>query len=93
MRQGRGYNSFMSWGFYLGLIAFFTIVFTVFSAVTYSAILRIWDSYDRYYHRQQLEGEAFSRKRKWSISSLGWLIVLAAVIAWLVVEFVIKPQP
>ncbi len=83
----------MSWGFYLGLIAFFTIVVTVFSAVTYSAILRIWDSYDRYYHRQQLEGEALSRKRKWPISSLGWLIVLAAVIAWLVVEFVIKPQP
>ncbi len=83
----------MSWGFYLGLIAFFTIVLTVFSAVTYSAILRIWDSHDRYYHRQQLEGEALSRKRKWPISSLGWLIVLAAVIAWLVVEFVIKPQP
>ncbi len=83
----------MSWGFYLALIAFFTIVFTVFSAVTYSAIQRIWDSYVRYYHRQQLEGEALSRKRKWPISSLGWLIVLAAVIAWLVVEFVIKPQP
>jgi len=83
----------MSWGFYLGLIALFTIVFSVFSAVTYSAILRIWGSDDRYYHRQQLEGEALSRKRKWPISSLGWLIVLGAVIAWLVVEFVIKPQP
>ncbi len=82
----------MSWGFYLGLIAFFTIVFSVFSAVTYSAILRIWDSHDRYYHRQQLEGEALSRKRTWPMSSLRWLIVLAAVIAWLVVEFVIKPQ-
>jgi len=83
----------MSWGFYLGLIAFFTIVFSVFSAVTYSAILRIWGSYDRSYHRQQLEGETLSRKRKWPISSLGWLIVLAVVIAWVVVEFVIKPQP
>ena len=61
----------MSWGFYLGLIAFFTIVFTVFSAVTYSAILRIWDSYDRYDHRQQLAGKGLSRKRKWPISSLG----------------------
>lgn len=83
----------MSWGFYLELIAFFTIVFTVFSAVTYSAILRIWDSYDRYYHRQQLEGEALNRKGKWPVSSLRWLIVLAAVIAWLVVEFVIKSRP
>ncbi len=83
----------MSWGIYLGLIAFFTIVFTVFSAVTYSAILRIWDSYDRYYRRQQLAGEALSRKRKWPVSSLGWLIVLSAVIAWLVVEFAIKPPP
>ncbi len=83
----------MSWGFYLGLIAFFTIVFTVFSAVTYSAILRIWDSYDRYYHREQLQGKALNRKRKWPVSSLGWLIVLAAIIAWVVVEFVIKPQP
>ncbi len=81
----------MSWGFYLGLIAFFTIVLTVFSAVTYSAILRIWDSYDRYYHREQLQGEVPSPKRKWPVSSLGWLIVLAAIIAWVVVEFVIKP--
>ena len=83
----------MSWGFYLGLIAFFTIVLTVFSAVTYSAILRIWDSYDRYHHREESPGEAAGRKRKWPVSSLGWLIVLAAVIAWMVVEFVIKPQP
>ncbi len=83
----------MSWGFYLGLIAFFTIVLTVFSAVTYSAILRIWDSYDRYYHREESQGEVPARKRKWPVSSLGWLIILAAVIAWMVVEFVIKPQP
>ena len=61
----------MSWGFYLGLIAFFTIVFTVFSAVTYSAILKIWDSHDRYYHREQLQGEAPNRKRKWPVSSPG----------------------
>ncbi len=83
----------MSWGFYLGLIAFFTIVLTVFSAVTYSSILRIWDSYDRYYHGEQLQGKALNRKRKWPVSRLGWLIVLAAIIAWVVVEFVIKPQP
>ncbi len=83
----------MSWGFYLGLIAFFTIVLTVFSAVTYSAILRIWDSYDRYYHKEQLQGEAPGRKRKFPVSSLGWLIFLSAVIAWLVVELAIKPHP
>ncbi len=83
----------MSWGYYLGLIVFFTIVFTVFSAVTYSAILRIWDSHDRYYHRGESQGKVPARKRKWPVSSLGWLIVLAAIIAWVVVEFVIKPQP
>ncbi len=83
----------MSWGFYLALIAFFTIVFTVFSAVTYSAILRIWDSHDRYYHKDRLQGEAVGRNRKWPVSSWGWLIVLSAVIAWLVVEFAIKPPP
>ncbi len=83
----------MLWGFFLGLIAFFTIVLTVFSAVTYSTILRIRDSYDRYYHREELQGEVPDRKRKWPVSSLGWLIILAAVIAWVVVEFVIKPQP
>jgi hypothetical protein len=83
----------MSWGFYLGPIAFFTIVLTVFSAVTYSAILRIWDSYDRYYHKEQFQGELPGGKRKWPISSLGWSIIVAAVIAWMVVEFVIKPQP
>ncbi len=83
----------MSWVFYLGLIAFFMIVFTVFSAVTYSSISRIWDSYDRYYHGEQLQGEALNRKMKWPVSRLGWLIVLAAIIAWAVVEFVIKPQP
>ncbi len=83
----------MSWGIYLALIAFFTIVLTVFSTVTYSAILRIRDSYDRYYHREQLQGEVPDRKRKWPVSSLGWLIILAAIIAWVVVEFVIKPRP
>ncbi len=83
----------MSWGLYLGLIAFFTIILTVFSAVTYSTILRIRDSYDRYYHREELQGEVPDRKRKWPVSSLGWLIILAAVIAWVVVEVVIKPQP
>ena len=83
----------MSWGFYLALIAFFTIVLTVFSTVTYSAILRIRDSYDRYYHREELQGEVPGRKRKWPVSSLGWLIILAAMIAWMVVEFVIKPRP
>ena len=83
----------MSWGFYLGLIVFLTIVFTVFSAVTYSAILRIWDSHDRYYHREQLQGEVPNRKRKWPVSRLVWLIILAAVVAWMVVEFVIKPHP
>ena len=83
----------MSWVFYLGLIAFFTIVLTVFSAVTYSTILRIRDSYDRYYHREDLQGEVPTRKRKWPVSSLWWLIILAAVVAWMVVEFVIKPQP
>ena len=77
----------MSWGFYLGLIAFFTIVLTVFSAVTYSTILKIWDNYDRYYHKEEVS----ARKRKWPISSLAWLIPLAAVIAWLIVDFVIKP--
>ncbi len=83
----------MSWGFYLGLIAFFTIVLTVFSAVTYSAILRIWDSHDRYYHKDRLQAEAVDRKRKWPVSRLGWLIIMAAVIAWVLVEFVIKPRP
>ena len=83
----------MSWVFYLGLIAFFTIVFTVLSAVTYSTILRIWDSHDRYYHREPFQGKVPDRKRKWPISSLGWLIILAAMIAWVVVEFVVKPQP
>jgi hypothetical protein len=83
----------MSWGFFLGLIAFFTIVFTVFSAVTYSAILRIWDSHDRYYHKDRRQAEAVGRNRKWPVSSWGWLIVLSAVIAWLVVEFAIKPPP
>ena len=83
----------MSWGFYLGLIAFFTIVFTVFSAVTFSSILRIWDSHERYSHREQLQGAVPDIKRKWPVSSLGWLIILAAIIAWVVVEFVIKPHP
>ena len=83
----------MSWGFYLGLIAFFTIVLTVFSAVTYSTILKIRESYDRYYHKEELQAEAVGRKRKWPVSRLGWLIVLSAVIAWLVVELAIQPQP
>ncbi len=83
----------MSWTFYLGLIVFLTVVFTVFSAVAYSVILGVRDNYLRYYQKAELQWTAPGRTRKRPIANLWWLIGMAVVTAWVVVEFVIKPHP
>ena len=83
----------MSWAFYLGLIAFFTIVFAVFYAVAYSVILGIRDNYRRYYQKAELQWTAPSGQSTLAASRLRWLVPFALVTAWIVVHFVIQPPP
>ncbi len=83
----------MSWTFYLGLIVFLTVVFSVFSAVAFSVILGVRDNYLRYYQKADLQWTAPGPTGKRPILHLKWLIGMAVVTAWVVVEFVIKPHP
>ena len=81
----------MSWTFYVGLVVFLTVVLTVFSTVAYSVGLGIRDNYRRYYQKAELQwtqpGHPSSpRLNFW------WFAAAAFATAWLVVEFVIKPQ-
>jgi len=77
--------------FYYGLVAFFTIVFTVFYAIAYSVLRGIADNYRTYYQKADLQwtGPRGQPVRK----ATGWLLVLllfgAFATAWLVVRFVI----
>ncbi|MEE8350111.1 MAG: hypothetical protein V3R94_11095, partial [Acidobacteriota bacterium] len=68
-----------------------TVVFTVFLMVAYSVGLGIRDNYHRYYQKAELQWtepgpQSAPRPHYWGG------IVIAFATAWLVVEFVIKPQ-
>ena len=81
----------MSWAFYLSLITFFTILFTVFYAIACSVLLGIRDNYLRYYQKTELQWtsprpEKRNRAGQWKL-----LAVLSLVTAWIVVHFVIQP--
>ena len=81
----------MSWTFYVSLVLFLTVVLTVFSAVAYSVGLGIRDNYRRYYQKAELQwtepGHRPSPRLK-----IWWFVATAFTTAWLVVEFIIKPQ-
>jgi len=77
--------------FYYGLVAFFTVVFTVFYAIAYSVLKGIAENYRRYYQKADLQwtGPRGVPVRK----TPRWLVLLlmggSALTSWLVVHFVI----
>ena len=76
---------------YLGSIAFFTVVLGVFYAIAWSVLLGVYENYQRYYQKAELQwtgsNSPVGRKR---IKS-GRLIFLAFLSAWIVVHFVVVP--
>ncbi|MCH8820370.1 MAG: hypothetical protein IIB03_08640 [Acidobacteria bacterium] len=81
----------MSWTFYTGLVFFLAVVLTVFSTVAYSVGLGVRDNYRRYYQKAELQWTEPGRKGR-SRLSFWWFVAVAFATAWLVVEFIIKPQ-
>jgi hypothetical protein len=79
-----------SWSFYLGLIAFFTVVFGVLFLLTYSALAGVAENYRRYYQKADLQWTGPSRGKTSRRRGLVPLLVgLALLTSWLVVHFVI----
>jgi hypothetical protein len=78
-----------SWGFYLGTVAFFTLLLGVFYAVAWSVVLQVHENYLRYYQKSELQwtgaDSRFPRKR----IRLGWVLFAAFVSAWILVHFFI----
>jgi len=79
----------MSWDIYLGLISFFTLVFTVFYSIAYYTLVGIWDTH-RYYHQKK---EAFKiisidREPKKNLP-MYWCIGISIWTSWIVVHFII----
>ena len=81
----------MSWTFYVSLVLFLTVVLTVFSIVAYSVGLGIRDNYRRYYQKAELQWTEPGQKRSPRLN-FWWFVATALTTAWLVVEFIIKPQ-
>ncbi len=81
----------MSWTFYAGLVFFLAVVFTVFSTVAYSVGLGIRDNYRRYYQKAELQWTEPGHKDR-SRLNFRWFVGTAFAAAWLVVEFIVKPQ-
>jgi hypothetical protein len=81
----------MSWTFYAGLVFFLAVVFTVFSTVAYSVGLGIRDNYRRYYQKAELQWTEPGHKGR-SRLNFRWFVGTAFAAAWLVVEFIVKPQ-
>ncbi|MGH9339649.1 MAG: hypothetical protein ACRD1R_08685 [Acidobacteriota bacterium] len=80
-----------TWTAYLGLIAFFTVVFGVLFAVSYSVILGIRDNYHRYAQKSDLQWTGPGQRSKVPPMRLSWLLAAALAGAWLVVHFIIRP--
>ena len=81
----------MSWTFYAGLIFFLAVVFMVFSTVAYAVGLGIRDNYRRYYQKAELQWTEPGQTGR-SRLNFWWLVAASFATAWLVVEFIIKPQ-
>ena len=77
------------WAFRLGLLLFFTVVFTVFYAVAYSILLGIRDNYRRYAQKASLQWTGPRRRAPLRVVSALKLLAAAGITAWLVVDWVI----
>jgi hypothetical protein len=77
---------------YLGMVAFLTLLLSVFYAVAYSVFLGIYENYLRYYQKAELQwtgtASRFPRKR----IRISLLIPFAFLSAWIIVQFVIMPD-
>jgi len=81
----------VSWALYFGCIGFFTLLFGVFLAVAYSVVLGVYENYLRYYQKAGLQWTGTGRRvDKKSVPFLK-VILLAFLLAWFVVHFVIRP--
>lgn len=82
----------MSWGAYLGSIAFFTVLLGVFYAVAWSILLGVYENYQRYYQKADLQWtgsrSSVGRRRV----PFGRLAVTAFLSAWLIVQFIVLPD-
>ena len=88
----RPYNLTVSWGMYLGSIAFFTVVLGVFYAIAWSVLLGIYENYQRYYQKADLQWTGSKSRVGRKRISFSRLIVLAFVTAWIVVHFIVFPH-
>lgn len=80
----------ISWEWYLGLISFFTLVFTVFFAISFSVLMGVRDNYYRHYQKAELQWtnpdqEKTEKKVHWKA-----LLTLSFVTSWIVVHFLIQ---
>lgn len=78
----------MSWELYVGGVAFFTVLLSVFLAVAWSALLQVRENYFRYFQKADLQwtgsGSRFPRFRLKL-----WKVVLAAFgCSWLLVDWI-----
>ena len=79
----------MSWAFYLGSVAFFTLLLGVFYAVAWSVLLQVRENYYRYYQRAPLQWTG-SESRFPTRRVRPLRVLLAAFLsAWSLVHFVI----
>ena len=81
----------MSFAWYWGGIAFFSVVFFVFLAVAYSVVLGIIENYFRYYQRADQQWTGRESRFKALPVRIGWLVVISVLCAWIVVHFVVQP--
>jgi hypothetical protein len=81
----------VSWPFYLGSVAFFTLLVGVFLAVACSVLLGVYDNYLRYYQKAELQWTGRNSRFKRKRVPFFKLILLAFLISWLVVHFLIAP--
>jgi hypothetical protein len=81
----------VSWSFYFGSIAFFTLLVGVFLAVAYSVLMGVGDNYRRYYQKADLQWTGTESLTKRKRPPVFKLMLLSFLIAWLIVQFVISP--
>jgi len=82
----------VSWGAYLGSIVFFTVVLGVFYAIAWSALLGIYENYQRYYQKADLQWTGSNSQVGRKRVRLGRLLVFAFLTAWIVVHFIVLPH-
>lgn len=73
----------------LGLVVFFTVVFTVFYWVAYAIFLGIRENYYRYAQKADLQWTGISKKKAFRPLSIPAVLALAFLTAWIVVQFLI----